>query len=144
MNQRIAKLVLCSFTCPSDEFISLESGYSSSFKSFFNSNYSLLDQESCQIHQSIEMAPRGKKAAAKATKAVEPEEAPVEAPSEPIVLHVTGLQRPWQDSELKEKLSSAAGKEILEYRVNDIRSEAFVTVRIHHWFLLQFRALCSL
>lgn len=75
------------------------------------------------------MPPRGKKGSAKASKAVQPVEEPVEAPSEPITIHVTGLQRPWQDAELKTKVTNAAGVEISEYRVNDARSEAFITVR---------------
>lgn len=71
-------------------------------------------------------AKRASARGAKATKAVEKA---AEVPAEPITIHVSGLQRPWQDAELKEVLVNAAGTEATEYRVNETRSDAYITVR---------------
>lgn len=47
----------------------------------------------------------------------------------PTTIHVTGLQRPWNDEELKSRVIAVSGSDIVDYHVNDRRSEAFVTVR---------------
>lgn len=70
---------------------------------------------------------------AKATKAVKAEEETPVEPDVPTTLFITGLQRPWNDDELREKLSQLTGAELTEYRVNSSRSQVIVTVRGSKW-----------
>jgi hypothetical protein len=67
------------------------------------------------------------KAKASAATAVAPEEP--QEPKIPTTIRITGLARPWSDEELKEKVTSIANVEIVEFHVQDNRSSANITVR---------------
>lgn len=77
------------------------------------------------------MPPRGKKATSAKAAAAKKAAAAAEVSTEPISVQILGLTGSWQDEELKEKLHNVAGKESTEYRVNESRTEAIVTVRRH-------------
>jgi hypothetical protein len=69
---------------------------------------------------------RGKRTSvAKATKAVEEV---VETVKIPMAVHITGLQRPWAEEDLKGKLISVSNSEITDFRVNSTKSECIATI----------------
>ena len=75
---------------------------------------------------------RGRRTTVGKPKAAGAAAAAAEVPKEPkvpTVIQVSGLQRPWSDEELKERLTSIADVEIVEFNVNASRSSATITVR---------------
>lgn len=74
---------------------------------------------------------RGRRTTVGKPKAAGAAAAAAEVPKEPkvpTVIQVSGLQRPWSDEELKERLTSIADVEIVEFNVNASRSSATITL----------------